>query len=67
MGKTPRSKGGLGKTDIPLLADLTHQISKDYGVYLENAGHDLVDYSSLMVQGIVRHATLNDPPVGRSR
>lgn len=26
---------------IPLLSDLTHQISKDYGVYLEDQGHAL--------------------------
>lgn len=26
---------------IPLLSDLTHQISKDYGVFLEDQGHTL--------------------------
>merc|ERR1719411_2262198 len=36
--KTPRSEGGLGTLDIPLLSDLTHKISKDYGVYLEDNG-----------------------------
>merc|ERR1712020_755049 len=35
---TPRSEGGLGTLDIPLLSDLTHKISKDYGVYLEDNG-----------------------------
>lgn len=30
--------GGLGKLRIPLLSDITHEISKDYGVYLENQG-----------------------------
>ena len=38
---TPREQGGLGKIQIPLLADLTHQISKDYGVYLQDVGHAL--------------------------
>merc|ERR1712212_298935 len=38
---TPRTEGGLGKLDIPLLSDLTHAISKDYGVYLEENGHTL--------------------------
>uniref|UniRef100_A0A8C0UJJ3 thioredoxin-dependent peroxiredoxin n=1 Tax=Cyanistes caeruleus TaxID=156563 RepID=A0A8C0UJJ3_CYACU len=28
---TPRKQGGLGPMKIPLLSDLTHQISKDYG------------------------------------
>ncbi|CAF1587096.1 unnamed protein product, partial [Didymodactylos carnosus] len=38
---TPRSQGGLGKIKIPLLSDLTHQIAKDYGVYLQDVGHSL--------------------------
>lgn len=38
---TPRKQGGLGEMKIPLLSDLTHQISKDYGVYLEDQGHTL--------------------------
>src|SRR4029434_5306601 len=38
---TPRKQGGLGPMKIPLLSDLTHQISKDYGVYLDNQGHTL--------------------------
>jgi peroxiredoxin 2/4 len=28
----PRKEGGLGKIQIPMLSDITHQISKDYGV-----------------------------------
>lgn len=38
---TPRKEGGLGPLKIPLLSDLTHKISKDYGVYLEDLGHTL--------------------------
>ena len=39
--KTPRAQGGLGPLNIPLLSDLTHKISIDYGVYLEELGHTL--------------------------
>ena len=35
--KLPRNKGGLGEMDIPLLADLTKNISRDYGVLLNDA------------------------------
>jgi hypothetical protein len=35
---TPRSQGGLGKMNIPILADTTKQISRDYGVLLEGEG-----------------------------
>ena len=38
---TPRKEGGLGHVNIPILSDLTHQISRDYGVLLENEGHTL--------------------------
>lgn len=38
---TPRKEGGLGKVNIPLLSDLNHSISKDYGVFLEDLGHTL--------------------------
>lgn len=34
----PRKKGGLGTMNIPLLSDITKQISKDYGVLLEDQG-----------------------------
>lgn len=37
----PREEGGLKGLKIPLLSDLTKQISKDYGVLLEDAGHTL--------------------------
>ena len=37
----PRDEGGLKGLKIPLLSDLTKQISKDYGVLLEDAGHTL--------------------------
>merc|ERR1739838_7805 len=33
--KTPRKEGGLGKMNIPLVSDLTKEISRNYGVLLE--------------------------------
>merc|ERR1712002_94637 len=35
---TPRKDGVLGKLNIPLLSDITHKISREYGVYLEDQG-----------------------------
>lgn len=34
----PRKKGGIGTINMPILSDLTKQISKDYGVLLEDQG-----------------------------
>ena len=36
-----RNKGGLGKMKIPILSDITKQISKDYGILLEDQGVSL--------------------------
>ncbi|CAF0786910.1 unnamed protein product [Brachionus calyciflorus] len=36
-----RKKGGLGSVNIPLLSDLTHQISKDYGIVRQITMNDL--------------------------
>lgn len=63
---TPRKQGGLGPIKIPLLSDLTHQIAKDYGVYLEDSGHTLRGLFIIDDKGILRQITLNDLPVGRS-
>jgi peroxiredoxin 1 len=35
---TPRKQGGLGEMKIPLLADKSMTIARDYGVLLEEAG-----------------------------
>jgi len=64
--QTPRNKGGLGEMKIPLLADLTHSVSKDYGVLLEDAGHTLRGLFIINPEGIIVHATLNAPQVGRN-
>lgn len=62
----PRKSGGLGKLDYPLLADLTKQISADYGVLLEDAGISLRGLFIIDPAGVVRQITINDLPVGRS-
>ena len=63
---TPRENGGLGKINIPLLSDITKQISKDYGVLLETEGIALRGLFIIDRGGIMRQITMNDLPVGRS-
>ncbi|XP_065359398.1 peroxiredoxin-2 [Calliphora vicina] len=63
---TPRKEGGLGNVKIPLLSDLTHKISKDYGVYLDDLGHTLRGLFIIDQRGVLRQITMNDLPVGRS-
>jgi peroxiredoxin (alkyl hydroperoxide reductase subunit C) len=62
---TPRKAGGLGEMKIPVLADTNHEISKAYGVLLEDMGADLRGSFLIDPSGTVRHVTVNDLPVGR--
>ncbi|CCK68787.1 thioredoxin peroxidase TSA1 KNAG_0B03450 [Huiozyma naganishii CBS 8797] len=61
-----RADGGLGSVDIPLLADTNHSLSRDYGVLLEEEGVALRGLFVIDANGIVRHITINDLPVGRN-
>ncbi|XP_028323593.1 thioredoxin-dependent peroxide reductase, mitochondrial [Gouania willdenowi] len=63
---TPRKIGGLGKIHIPLLSDLTKQISTDYGVLLGNSGIALRGLFIIDPHSVVKHMSVNDLPVGRS-
>jgi len=62
---TPRKQGGLGDMKIPLLADKTCQIARDYGVLKEDDG---IAFRGLFIiddKGNLRQITMNDLPVGR--
>lgn len=63
---TPRNEGGIGDIQYPLVADLSKQISRDYGVLLENAGIALRGSFLIDKAGIVQHITINNLPLGRS-
>ena len=63
--ETPVAEGGIGRVDFPLVADLNKQIARDYDVLLDDAvalrGSFLID-----ADGTVRHAVINDLPLGRN-
>jgi len=63
---TPRKEGGLGNINFPLVSDLSHQISKDYDVFLEDIAHSLRGLFIIDAKGILRQVTKNDMPIGRS-
>jgi peroxiredoxin (alkyl hydroperoxide reductase subunit C) len=62
---TPVKEGGIGNIQYPLVADLDKSISRRYGVLLDMGvalrGTFLIDK-----EGMVRHAVINDLPLGRS-
>jgi peroxiredoxin (alkyl hydroperoxide reductase subunit C) len=62
---TPINQGGIGQVKFPLVADLNKQISKDYDVLLD-AGIALRGSFLIDANGTVRHAVINDLPLGRN-
>lgn len=67
--KKDRKKGGLGEMQIPMLSDLSHQISKDYGCLIEDGGDAGVALRATYIidkEGTLRHISMNDLPVGRN-
>ncbi|KAH9245105.1 hypothetical protein BASA81_017442 [Batrachochytrium salamandrivorans] len=67
--KQPRSEGGLGEMKIPILADITKTISRDYGVLVEDgpdAGVALRGTFIIDPKQNVRAIQINDLPIGRS-
>lgn len=62
---TPREHGGIGNIQYPLVSDLSKSISRSYGVLFDESialrGLFLIDK-----EGVVRHALVNDLPLGRN-
>jgi peroxiredoxin (alkyl hydroperoxide reductase subunit C) len=63
----PRSAGGL-KPDlrIPLLADRSMGVAREYGCLIEDKGIALRASYLIDPRGVLRQITMNDLPVGRS-
>ncbi len=64
-----RKEGGLGPLDMTLLADKSHDVTRSYGIEVEEGGDKGVAYRGLFIidpKGNLRQITVNDLPVGRS-
>jgi len=63
--ETDVNNGGIGRVKYPLVADLSKQISKDYDVLF---GESVALRGSFLIDkdGTVRHAVINDLPLGRN-
>ncbi len=62
---TPVDKGGIGNIQYPLVADLDKKICRQYGVLLD-AGIALRGTFLIDRDGVIRHAVINDLPLGRN-
>ncbi|GAB4293318.1 MAG: peroxiredoxin [Desulfuromonadia bacterium] len=63
--KTAVEDGGIGPVRYPLVADLNKNIARSYGILFNDAvalrGLFLID-----TKGVIRHALINDLPLGRN-
>jgi alkyl hydroperoxide reductase subunit AhpC len=65
----PRKEGGLAPCSLPLLSDLSHDISKDYGVLIDSGNDKGISFRGTFIiddKGVLRHSSINDLPVGRN-
>ena len=60
------SEGALGKMNYPLISDINHRISRDYGVLLEDKGISLRGVFLIDPDGNLRSYLVNDLSVGRN-
>jgi peroxiredoxin (alkyl hydroperoxide reductase subunit C) len=63
---TPRDKGGVEGLKYPLAADATKNVSRDYGVLIENRGIALRGLFIIDPEGILRYKVVHDLNIGRS-
>ena len=68
---TPRTKGGLGPMAIPLIGDISKEVSRAYGMVVEDPADDMNGVTlrgTVIVSpaGKVLHVSNTDAPVGRS-
>ncbi|RMG41018.1 MAG: peroxiredoxin [Candidatus Dadabacteria bacterium] len=62
---TPVEQGGIGKVRFPLVADMRHEITRNYGVEHQDG---VAFRASFLIdrEGIVQHQVVNNLPLGRN-
>ena len=64
--QSDRNHGGIKGIKYPVVADINKTIARDYDVLIENDGVALRGSFLIDKEGIVRHQTVNDLPLGRN-
>lgn len=63
---TPVDQNGLGKLNFPLASDITKQVSRDYGVLIEEEGIALRGLFIINPEGELQYQVVHHNNVGRS-
>lgn len=64
--QTPRDKGGVEGLKYPLASDITKEVSRDYGVLIEDQGIALRGLFVIDPEGVLRYKVVHDLNIGRS-
>jgi peroxiredoxin 2/4 len=64
--RTPREQNGVEGLRYPLAADITKDVSRSYGVLIEDKGIALRGLFVIDPEGVLRYAVIHDLNVGRS-
>jgi peroxiredoxin 2/4 len=64
--KTPKEQNGVEGLQYPLAADITKEVSRKYGVLVEDKGIALRGLFVIDPEGILRYKVVHDLNVGRS-
>lgn len=59
-------KSTLGTLNYPLFSDMNREMSRNYGILIEEKGHALRGTFIIDPEGILRYHLVHDPSVGRS-
>ena len=63
---TKKDDGGIEGVKYPIVSDINKTISRDYDVLVEGAGVAFRGAFLIDKEGLVRHQTVNDLPLGRN-
>ncbi len=64
--ETPREKNGVAGTKYPLASDITKEVSRNYGVLIENEGIALRGLFIIDPEGILQYQVVHSLNIGRS-
>lgn len=64
--RTTKEKGGIEGVSYPLVSDMKRTIARDFNVFFEEEGIAFRGLFILDREGVIRHQTVNDLPIGRS-
>jgi peroxiredoxin (alkyl hydroperoxide reductase subunit C) len=64
--RTPREENGLGELKFPLASDITKEVSRNYGVLIEDEGIALRGLFIIDPEGVIRYQVVHHNNIGRN-